>query len=66
MKLVGATLTAPHDVPFDEGSTYVVGHKNVRIMLDQEGRPAPSWSWVGPAVLGEIDRYVETLLWAHG
>lgn len=61
MKLVVASLTGRADVPFDEGSDYVVGHKNVRITLDQEGRPAPSWSRVSPAVLREIDQYVEAL-----
>lgn len=65
MKLVVATLTGRTDVPFDEGSDYVVGHKNVRMMLDQEGRPAPSWAWVSPRVLREIDQYVETLLLAQ-
>jgi len=46
---------------FHEGSDYVVRHKNVRKMLYQEGRPSPSWPWVSPGVLREIDQYVEAL-----
>jgi hypothetical protein len=62
MKPVVASLTGRADVSFDEGSDYIVSHKNGRNMLYQEGRPAPSWSRVGPAVLREIDQYVEALL----
>jgi hypothetical protein len=65
MNLVVASLTGRTDVPFDGGSDYVISHKNIRIMLDQEGRPTRSWGRVSPAVLSEIDQYVETLLRAQ-
>jgi hypothetical protein len=64
MKLLVASPTGRTDVSFHEGSDYVVRHKNGRTMLYQEGRPAPSWSRVSPAVLREIDQYVEALLCA--
>jgi len=65
MKLLVASPTGRPDVSFDERSDYVLSHKNVRNMLYQEGRPAPSWSRVSPAVLREIDQYVEALLCAQ-
>jgi|GEM_PF-1130467 len=61
MKLDVASLTGRTRSSFDEGSDYLVSHKNVRKMLYQKGRPDPSWSWVSPAVLREIDQYVEVL-----
>jgi hypothetical protein len=27
-------------------------------IFDQEGWPTPTWSWVGPVVLCDIDEYV--------
>jgi hypothetical protein len=64
MTLLVASPTGRTDVFFHEGSDHVVRHKNVRNMLYQEGQPAPTWSRVSPAVLREIDQYVEALLCA--
>ena len=64
MTLLLQSPTGRTDVAFDEGSDYVIRHKNVRKMLYQEDRPDPHWSWVSPAVLREIDQYVEALLCA--
>jgi hypothetical protein len=65
MTLLVASPTGRPVVAFDERSGYVVTHQNVRRVLFQDGRPAPSWSRVSPAVLREIDQYVEALLCAQ-
>lgn len=64
MTILLQSRTGRTDLAFHEGSDYVVRSKNERKMLYQEGGPAPSWSWVSPGVLREIDQYVEALLCA--
>jgi hypothetical protein len=65
MKLLVASPTGRTGISLHEGSDYVVRHNNARSMLYQEGRPDPAWSRVSPAVLREIDQYVEGLLCAQ-
>jgi hypothetical protein len=50
------------DVSHYGASGYQVTGGGALEILDRTGRAPASWSRVSPAVLGEIDRYVRTLV----
>jgi hypothetical protein len=61
MKLGNASLNRRTTVPGDHASDYQAAHQGPLNILE-EGRPTASWSWVSPAVLGDIDTYVQALV----
>jgi hypothetical protein len=60
MKLGNASLNRRTSVPGDHASDYQATHQGPLNILG-EGRPTVTWSRVSPAILGDIDHYVQAL-----
>ena len=60
MKLSDGSLIGRADVRCNDTSGYEATHKGALNILEK-GRPASTWARVSPAVLGEIDQYVNAL-----
>lgn len=61
MKLRDASLIGRADVLYADTSGYEATHQGALNILDK-GRPSSAWARVSPAVLGEIDQYVNALM----
>jgi len=60
MKLNVASRNGLADVSYQDTSSYEATHKGGLSILER-GRPTATWSRVSPAILGEIDHYVQAL-----